>query len=327
MVGVLLGNGDGTFQEAVTYASGGDAATSVAIGDLDGDGNLDLAVANYGSSTIGVLLGSGDGTFGQAVSFSPGGLLPISIAIDDLNGDGHPDLILADYCQSDGNCGPGPGVSQVSVLLGIGNGIFEPATTYSSGGEYASSIAVGDVNGDGHPDVIVANQCQSNSNCSSGSGAVSVLVGNGDGTLQPPITYASGAKDGWSVAVADVNGDMKRDLIVTNLEHNSTKVGVLLNNLVASATTRLTSAPNPSVAGQAVDLTATITSNPPIPNREVVTFYNGAAKLGIGTTTDGIATLTTSFSMAGKYTTKASYPGDAFHKASSGTVKQVVVNP
>jgi hypothetical protein len=73
-----------------------------------------------------------------------------------------------------------------------------------------------------------------------------------------------------------------------------------------------------------VTFTATVVSNPSVPNGEVVTFYNGATKIGTGTTSNGVASLTTSFSTAGKYTIKASYPGDAFHNASSGTVKQVV---
>jgi hypothetical protein len=73
---------------------------------------------------------------------------------------------------------------------------------------------------------------------------------------------------------------------------------------------------------QAVTFTATVTPTPP--NGEVVTFYNGKTEIGTGTTTGGVATLTTSFSKAGTYTIKASYPGDAFRKKSSGTVKQLV---
>jgi hypothetical protein len=80
------------------------------------------------------------------------------------------------------------------------------------------------------------------------------------------------------------------------------------------------------VINQSVTFTATTTSNPPVSDGETVTFYNGAAKIGTVTTTNGVATLATSFSKAKTYTIKASYPGDPFHKASSGTVKQVV-NP
>jgi hypothetical protein len=98
----------------------------------------------------------------------------------------------------------------------------------------------------------------------------------------------------------------------------------MLNNNLATTKTKLTSSVNPSQVGQSVTFTATVTSSPLIPDGETVTFYNGATQIGTGTTTNGVATLTTSFSAAGKYTIKASYPGDAFHKAGSGTVKQTV---
>jgi hypothetical protein len=103
-------------------------------------------------------------------------------------------------------------------------------------------------------------------------------------------------------------------------------VGVLLNVTSDSTKTALTSSPNPSLVNQTVTFTATITSNPPVPNGEVVTFYNGTTKLGKAATTNGVATLNASFSKAMTYTIKAKYPGDAFRKASAGTVIQVV-NP
>ena len=86
------------------------------------------------------------------------------------------------------------------------------------------------------------------------------------------------------------------------------------------------SSPNPALVNQTVTFTATITSTPSVPNGEVVTFYDGKTELGTGATTNGVATLSTSFAKAKSYTIKASYSGDAFRKASSGTVKQVV-NP
>jgi hypothetical protein len=86
------------------------------------------------------------------------------------------------------------------------------------------------------------------------------------------------------------------------------------------------SSTNPSQINQPVTFTATITAASPVPNGSTVKFYNGPTEIGTGTTTNGIASVTTSFSTAGKFAIKASYPGDAFHKASSGTVKQIV-NP
>jgi len=99
-----------------------------------------------------------------------------------------------------------------------------------------------------------------------------------------------------------------------------------LNTTSDKTTTRITSSLNPSAINQPVTFTATVTSALSVPDGQVITFYRGISNLGTGVTTNGEATLTTSFSKAGTYTIKASYPGDTYHKASSGTVKQVV-NP
>ncbi len=393
-VSVLLGNGDGTFQPAVIYNSGGLAAYSVALADLNGDGKLDIVVTNtyYGGGdydgSVGVLLGNGDGTFRPAVSHDTGGGIAASVAIGDVNGDGIPDLVLANF-----SCDCYPDEGEVGVLLGNGDGTFQPAVLYDSGGQGAYSVALGDlrgdgtldvvaadrvlggsvdvllgngngtlqpavgyiakgwepdtfpaigyginslaiadVNGDGIPDLVVVELCQSyrRGNCV-GTGQVNVMLGNGDGTFQRPVVYHSGGYYGSALAIADVNGDGRPDLVVTNACGSSCSgtegsVAVLLNKTSYTSKTALTSSPNPAHVHQTVTFTATIASTPPAPNGEVVTFYNGKTNLGTGKTANGVATLTTSFSKAKTYTIKASYSGDAFRKASSGTVKQVV-NP
>jgi hypothetical protein len=380
-VSVLLGNGDGTFQPAVTYNSGGSYAWSVAIGDLNGDGIPDLVVANQyqsccgGDSEVGVLIGNGDGTFQPAVTYNSGGSASYSVAIGDVNGDGIPDLLVTNECNPNNDCQTGSvgvllgngdgtfraavtydslqayfvtigdvngdgkpdlvvanyGGSSVSVLLGNGDGTFQPGVTYYTEGDQAESVAIGDVNGDGKPDLVVANYCflgKHGDNCEHGS--VSLMLGNGDGTFQAPVIFSSGGVQAESVAIGDVNSDGKPDVLVTNrcgpndYCTNGT-VGILLNKTSsATTTTALTSSPNPSQINESVTLTATVASALVIANGETIAFYDGKTELGTGTTTNGIATLTTSFSKAGKHTIKATYPGDAFHKASSGTVKQVV---
>jgi hypothetical protein len=154
-VSVLLGNGDGTFQNPQTFPVGRDP-TSVAVADVNGDGKPDLVVANS-DNTVSVLLGNSDGTFQPQQAF-PVGTSPAAVAVADVNGDGKPDLVVANY-----------GSNTVSVLLGNGDGTFQPQQTFAVGTSPAA-VAVADVNGDGRPDLVVAN---------SGSDSVSVLLGNG----------------------------------------------------------------------------------------------------------------------------------------------------
>ena len=340
-VAVLLGNGDGTFQPAVTYDSGGDAATAIVVADVNGDGKADLIVANecqtYGDCPSGggvsVLLGNGDGAFRPAASYNSGGfdsVLPTSVAVADVNGDGHPDLVVTFTCQSYGNCPDGFGPGGVSVLLGNGDGTFqEQGVPYNSGGIGATSVAIADVNGDSYPDLVVTNWCI-HPNCKGGgNGSVAVLLGYGDGTFQAPVSYGVGGHgrsytEPYSFAIADVNGDGRADIVTANAYSGT--VGVLLNNFSVATTDTVQSSLNPSKVNQSVTFTATIASASAVPNGELVTFYNGTTTLGTSPTLNGVARLTTSFSKAKNYTIKAEYPGDAFHKKRSGTIKQVV-NP
>jgi hypothetical protein len=238
-VGVLLGNGDGTFRTAVTYGSGGLFSYSIAVADVNGDGEPDLLVTNQcstfpcsGDSTVGVLLGNGDGTFQTAATYDSGGFAAVSVAVGDVNGDGKPDLIVANECVSSSNCANGGGVS---VLLGNGDGTFQTALTYELRG-IADSVAVADVNGDGKLDLLVANYCLPPISCGNDtSGTVAVLLGNGDGTFQSATNYSLGGYGQFSVTVADVNRDGKLDMLITS-QCIHTKcggygtVGVLLGN-------------------------------------------------------------------------------------------------
>jgi hypothetical protein len=124
--------------------------------------------------------------FASAVVYGSGGDQALSVAVADVNGDGKPDLLVTNSCVSSSNCANGT----VSVLLGNSDGTFHAAVTYDSGGNGGGSVAVADVNGDGRPDLVVANNCASSGSCANGT--VSVLLGNGDGTFQTAVVYSSG---------------------------------------------------------------------------------------------------------------------------------------
>ncbi len=210
-VSILLGNGNGTFQPAVNYSTGG--ANSVATGDFNGDGKLDLAVATAGES-VSILLGNGDGTFQVPASYSTGsGSAPFSVAVGDFNRDGKLDLAVANYRGAD-----------VTVLLGNGDGTFQAPASYSTGsGSAPLSVAVGDFNRDGKLDLVVGKFTCPNNPC----GNLSVLLGNGDGTFQAGVDYNAGFEP-TSVAVADFNNDGKLDLAVADI--SSAHVNILLGN-------------------------------------------------------------------------------------------------
>jgi hypothetical protein len=323
-VSVLLGNGDGTFQAAVTYLSGAEGATSVAVADLRGDGRLDLVAGNsaycpqYIDGCVSVLLGNGDGTFQPAVTYEAGPGETMSVAVVDVNGDGKPDLLVANWCPFCANT--------VGVLLGNGDGTFQPEVTYSPGEYVALSIAAVDVNGDGRPDLLVANQCTGKTICTNPNGSIGVLLNSGDGTFESAVTYYSGGQGASSIAVADVNGHGRPDLIVAN--EGSATVAVLLNNTESSTTTTtLTSSLNPSLVGQAITFTATVSSTAGIPpNGETITFKNDSVFFGTASLSGGVASLTTSSLAAGIYTITATYGGDANFAASTSPGLRQVVN-
>jgi len=225
VVGVLLGNGDGTFQGPASYATGGFDASSAAIGDVNGDGNPDVVVTNACQNlnqggncggqpgAVAVLFGNGDGTLQFAVSYNTGAYDPTAVAIGDVNGDGNLDLIVSNGCQNPSPCYGQLGA--LTVLLGNGDGTFQAPVAYSSGGYFPNSIAISDVNGDGKLDVVVANCNGIGIDCAN-SATVGVLLGNGDGTFQGPVAYDPGGNGAGatSIAVGDVNGDERPDLVV-----------------------------------------------------------------------------------------------------------------
>jgi len=201
-VSILLGDGDGSFHYLKGYDTEPEPGVVVA-GDFNDDGIPDLAVTSYVGNSVDIYLGNGDGTFRAEGEFKAA-FGPTSMAAGDFNSDGNLDLVVNDSC-ADAKC-TAQGHT-VSILLGNGDGTFQPPKPYTTGAN-PQAVAVADLNGDHVLDLAVVSD-------TSGFGAVSVLLGNGDGTFQGYVNYGVGSGP-EGITLADFNGDGKEDIAVAD---------------------------------------------------------------------------------------------------------------
>jgi hypothetical protein len=169
-ISVLIGKGNGSFEESSVANAVGSSPTSQATGDFTGNGNLGVAILNSVSDNITILPGNGDGTFEQSLTVAlPAGGAPSAIVAGDFNGDGRTDLAVAD-----------PGLNEIDILLGNGNGTFDLASTIADpGGPVA--LATGDFTDNGRIDIAVADF---------GTGTVTILLNTGGGQFAALSPFA-----------------------------------------------------------------------------------------------------------------------------------------
>jgi hypothetical protein len=213
-VTVLLGNGDGSFQQLLRYPTL--RFNSLAVADFDGDGIPDLIVGGVQSVTI--LLGNGDGTFKSPVNYAllaPGepGFGSFDFGVGDFNGDGQVDVVVVSNTGFNGEAG------KIRVLPGNGDGTLQQVVNSPFSMPTSPYLAaVGDFNGDGKPDLLIGGFTDSPVLCA--------RLGNGDGTFQEGPCFAAGFAT--AIAVYDINDDGKDDLVVGSQTPNA--VSVLLTN-------------------------------------------------------------------------------------------------
>jgi hypothetical protein len=312
-VSVLMGNGDGTFQPAVQYNCGGQP-DGVAVGDLTGGGLLDIVTINTLNSNLHILENSGSGTFPKLETYSVGAV-PRSVTIADVNADGIPDIITTNLHSTN-----------VSVLLGNGNGTFQTQQNYPTGG-FPFSVAVGDINGDERPDIVMANDYDNN---------VGVLLHNANGSFSSLKGYktGNGGLSPVAVALADVNGDGKLDLITANF--NSDSISVLINKTVFTplipTTAVLSVGQNPVEDKNRLVLSVQITTSSPGKYHPtgLVPFFDGNAAIGLGkvSAVTGIAPISISSLGLGLHNLSALYEGDNLYAGErSNHIVETVVTP
>ncbi len=189
-VAIYLGNGKGGFKKSASYQSGVET-TSVSVADFNGDGNLDLAVANNGGD-VKVFFGTRKGTFKKPTTYTIGNT-PWAIAAGDLNGDGIPDLVVTNIS------------GYVSVLLNDGTGHFKKPVSYDAGGGEVLDVKIADLRNDGKQDLVVANLTQ----------GMVILLSNGNGTFGKPVIYVplcQNCQTPEACTVADFNLDGNLDV-------------------------------------------------------------------------------------------------------------------
>ncbi|GAB3933876.1 FG-GAP-like repeat-containing protein [Larkinella terrae] len=300
-VSVLLGNGDGTFGLATNYPVG-DEPHDIAVGDFDGDNDADLVTADSRSNQVSVLLNNGDGTFATAAPYDlraagvTNDVYVYRVAIGNFNGDTKPDLAVI--------LSPG---GKLSILLNKGDGTFNTAMNYTLTSGIADAAVV-DFNDDGKDDLLILDSSFDN---------LLALPGQGDGTFGEAKIFDVGLNvDPVALAVSDLNGDGKPDVVTANRTAGNVSV------LLACPTPTLTgfsASPNPVCPGQTATFTATV-GNPSDSYSYTLSNGVGSPLSGTATTAAFSQTLTSSGTGVQSYTLTVTTGGGTATSSVSLTV-------
>jgi hypothetical protein len=277
-VGVLLGNGNGTFGSINNFSTIGFPPEGVTTVDLNSDGKLDLISANdCPNGSVSIFIGNGLGNFASATTFTIGGAISSrAVKSADLNGDSKNDLVVANFVSNN-----------VSVFLGNGAGSFTTATNFNAG-SCPRSIAIADYNNDSKLDIATVNYC---------TDSTSILLGDGTGALAAPIDFQVCSGSPFSLISQDVNNDSKPDLVIAS---QSGGTSVLLNCFLPVGLQTInfsevtTIYPNP--ANNALNIASKNIG------REKVRLYNTAGQLVLENDYEKNSSIDISFLIPGLYT-------------------------